>query len=220
MNSLHNRVVLITGAGRGVGAQLAEAFAAAGARVAANDITPINLDETVARVRAAGGQIRDYVADIAKKMPVQALVNQVLDDWGRLDVLVNCSGVDPQKALLDLDEWDWRRALDVNLTGPFLLMQSVGRVMRESGGGVILNVLAPDGGASLQTSMAALATLTVAAAREFSAYNIRVHALALRPLGLPGEQRSPYLDLPQTALALCNPEETAKAESSILFTIL
>ncbi len=210
MTHLTNRVVLLTGAGRGVGAQLAEAFAAAGAVVAANDITPINLDATVERVRAAGGKIRDYVADIAKKMPVQALINQVLDDWGRLDVLVNCTSVDPSRSLIDLDEWDWRRALDINLTGPFLLMQSAGRVMRENGGGVVLNVLAPTGGgASLRTGATALAALTLAAAAEFSAYNIRVHALATQSPGLTAGKPSPYGDLPHTALALCAAEDDA-----------
>jgi len=209
MHSLKNKIVLLTGAGSGVGSQLAETFAAAGAVVAANDITPINLDATVERVRAAGGQIRDYVADIAKKMPVQALINQVLDDWGRLDILLNCTSVNPSKPLIDLDEWDWRRALDVNLTGPFLLMQSAGRVMRESGGGVILNVLTPEGGGSLRTGTAALAALTLAAAVEFSAYNIRVHALSPRSLGLPHEQPSQPHNLPQTALALCASESNA-----------
>ena len=206
MKDFENQVVLITGAGRGVGRALAEAFAAQGACVAANDITPINLDETLARVVAAGGTIRDYVADIAKKMPVQALLNQVMDDWGRLDILINNAHVDPRKPLLDLDEWDWRRAVDVNLTGPFLLMQSAGRMMKAAGGGVMVNVLSGQGGPVLRTGMSALAALTRDVSQEFSAYNIRVNAVQLPSEWASGQQGLPADELAEAVFALCRAE--------------
>jgi NAD(P)-dependent dehydrogenase (short-subunit alcohol dehydrogenase family) len=178
------KVVLVTGAGRGIGRAIAAAFARCGARVAANDLTPVNLDETVRLIRSGGGQCRDYVFDIAMKMPVQAMIETVRDDWGRIDILVNNAGVEPHAPILDLDEWDWRRTIDVNLTGPFFTMQSAGRVMREQGGGVIVNIASIAGRAhglkdraAYVASKTGLIGLTREAAREFAAYNIRVNAV-------------------------------------------
>jgi NAD(P)-dependent dehydrogenase (short-subunit alcohol dehydrogenase family) len=172
-------VVLVTGAGKGLGRAVAQAFAARGAIVAVNDISPVNLDETVARIEASGGRVRAYVEDIAKKMPVQALLNQVLDDWGRLDILVNCAEVEPTYSVLEMDEWDWQRTLDVNLTGAFLLTQSAGRIMRSQGGGVILHVGERARGTELRAayfaSKAGLAAISALAAYELSEYGIRVY---------------------------------------------
>jgi NAD(P)-dependent dehydrogenase (short-subunit alcohol dehydrogenase family) len=184
MSEFTDKVVLVTGAGRGIGRAIAEAFAVRGARVAANDISPVNLDETVARIQAAGGRAKDYIFDVAKKMPVQALINQVLEDWERIDILVNNAGVEPHGPLLTLDEWDWQRTLDVNLSGPFFAMQAVGRMMREQGGGVMVNIASIAGRAhglkdraAYVASKMGLIGLTREAAREFAAYGIRVNAV-------------------------------------------
>jgi len=177
-NEFEGKVVLVTGAGRGTGRNIAEAFAAQGATVAANDISPVNLDETVAHIQAAGGRVKAYVEDVAKKMPVQGLLNQVLDDFGRIDVLVHCAEVEPQKTILEMDDWDWQRVLDVNLTSAFLLTQSVGRIMKEKGGGIIILVgeraHAPEKRAAYFASKAGLDALARAAADEFAAFGVRV----------------------------------------------
>ncbi len=175
---LAGQVVLITGAGKGIGRKAAEAFAGQGALVAVNDVTPVNLDETVARVLAAGGHVQAYVEDIAKKMPVQTLLNQVLDDYGRIDTLVNCAVVEPARTVLEMDEWDWQRTLDVNLSGLFLLMQSTGRIMKEANGGAIIHMVRPvpdlDKHAAFAAARAGAIALVEAAAQEFAAFGVRV----------------------------------------------
>ena len=133
MSEFAGKTVLVTGAGRGIGRVIAEAFAAQGANVAANDVTPINLDVTVERITAAGGRCKGYVFDVAMKMPVQAMIEQVREDWGSLDILVNNAGVEPHASILEMDEWDWRRTIDVNLSGPFFTIQSAARVMQRAG---------------------------------------------------------------------------------------
>jgi NAD(P)-dependent dehydrogenase (short-subunit alcohol dehydrogenase family) len=178
-----NKVVLITGAGRGAGRALAESFAAGGACVAANDISPINVEQVVAGITARGGNARAYIEDVAKKVGVQALVNAVEDDFGGIDILVNHAAVDPRFDLLDLDEWDWHRTLDVNLTGAFLMTQSVGRVMRAKGGGVIVNMVGHAGAdsekeAAYHASLAGLAALSDLAARELIPHGIHVFSVA------------------------------------------
>ena len=180
----NGKVVLITGAGRGIGREIALAFASRGAKVAANDITPINLDTTVEQILAAGGIAKDFVTDISKKMPVQSMVSQVLDQWERIDILVNNAGVEPHAPLLELDAWDWQRTLDVNLSGAFFTTQAVGREMRAQGEGVIINIASIAGRAhglkdrsAYVASKMGLIGLTREAARELAPFNIRVNAV-------------------------------------------
>lgn len=179
MADFAGKIVLITGAGKGTGRRVAEAFAAEGATVAVNDVSPVNLDETVANILTSGGQVKAYVEDIAKKIPIQTILNSVLDDFGRIDILVNCAEVEPQKTVLEMDDWDWQRTLDVNLNGAFLLTQSVGRIMKEKGGGVIVHVgeraKGPENRAAYFASKAGLAALSALTAYELSEFGIRVY---------------------------------------------
>jgi NAD(P)-dependent dehydrogenase (short-subunit alcohol dehydrogenase family) len=215
MDEFKGKVVLVTGAGRGAGKAIAEAFAAQGAKVALNDISPVNVDEVVAQITTGGGQAKAYVEDVAKKVSVQAMINNLTDDWKRLDILVNCANVEPHTPLLDFDEWDWHRTLDVNLTGAFLLTQSVGRVMREQKGGVIVNVIPvagraemPDRGAYVASKFG-LAGLTRQAALELEQYNIHVHAVCT---GLPelATTEESHDDVAAAVLALCADDSTGQ----------
>ena len=180
MNSgLKGKIVLITGAGKGKGRALAVALSQRGASIAANDISPVNLDDLV---NQSGGMIKAYIEDVAKKVGVQTIIKQVEDDFGRIDILINHAAVEPASPLLDMDEWDWHRVLDVNLTGAFLAMQSVGRVMRARGSGVIINIITAGepqdrNKAAYITSMYGLVGLTRSASNELVVYGIHVHAV-------------------------------------------
>ncbi len=173
---LKDKVVLITGAGKGAGRALALAFAERGAIVAANDISPVNVNQVVAEIIARGGQAQAYIEDVAKKIGVQYLVNSVEEDFGGIDILVNHAAVEPHTPLLEMDEWDWHRTLDVNLTGAFLMMQSAARVMK--GKGEILNIVTESGsGSAYRSIMAGLTVLSAAAEAELSPHGIRVHTI-------------------------------------------
>jgi 3-oxoacyl-[acyl-carrier protein] reductase len=182
MSKLKDKIVLITGAGKGSGCILAQAFAEGGAIVAANDISPINIEGVVNQIVAKGRHAKAYIDDVAKKVAVQHIVKQVEDDFGRIDILINHATVEPHIPLLDMDEWDWHRVLDVNLTGAFLMTQSVGRVMRVQGSGVIINLItrSTQNGeyeAAFAASMNALDGFTRQAALEFSRYGIHVYSV-------------------------------------------
>ena len=225
-NDLDKPVVLITGAGRGLGRALAIAFAAQGARIAANDLTPINLDKTIELVQSNGGIVHPYLADISKDLPVHVLVEQIIEDWGRIDVLINNAGVQPHCSILDMDGWDWQRTMDVNLSGPFFLTQSVGHYMREQGQGIILNIAAADtsplmtnGRAAFFASKMGLVGLSRAASVELKSYNIRVNTICpgefqqIPPEINPengGDKNSPFIEtIISLALFLCSPAAAA-----------
>jgi NAD(P)-dependent dehydrogenase (short-subunit alcohol dehydrogenase family) len=185
MKNLKDKVVLITGAGKGAGRALAMAFAERGAILAANDISPNNVEQVIAEIVASGGKAKAYIEDIAKKVGVQSLINSVEEDFGGIDILVNHAAVEPHTSLLDMDEWDWHRTLDVNLTGAFLMIQSVGRMMRGKGTGTILNIVTESSrgvemkrdAAAYLSSMAGLAALSHQADLELSPHGIRVYAV-------------------------------------------
>ena len=182
MIDLKDKVVLITGAGKGRGRALAEAFAGRGAMIAANDISPINVEEVVNRINHQGGRAKAYIEDVAKKLGAQHIIKQVEDDFGRLDILIHHAAVEPHIPLLDMDEWDWHRVLDVNLTGAFLVTQSAGRVMREKGSGAIVFLITgpthdEKSEAAFMTSMEVLRGLARQAARELDPHGIHVYTV-------------------------------------------
>jgi NAD(P)-dependent dehydrogenase (short-subunit alcohol dehydrogenase family) len=182
--SLHDQVILITGAGRWPGPALALAFAQQGATVAANDLSPVLLDPLISAAQGLPGQVRTYVADATRGMPLRAMLEEVQDDLGQINVLVNNPRIQPDTLILDIDEWDWQRTVEMNLNGPFLITKMVARQMRELGQGVILNlvdtapqIMAAPGRSAYAASQTGLLAFSQAAARELIAYNIRVHTL-------------------------------------------
>lgn len=175
----NERVALIIGAGSELGQDIARSLAGADLRIALNDILPDRIEQVASQIRAGGGEALVAAGDVSRKLALQTMLQSVLEAWERIDVLVFIPGVVPQRSLLDMDEWDWHRTIDLNLTAAFLCMQSVGRVMRELGGGLIVNVfIARDTESAVYAaSTAGLAVLSKSAAIEFSSYDIAVHAL-------------------------------------------
>jgi len=178
---LSGKIALVTGAGRGIGQAIAVGLSGAGAAVAVNDINPDSCERVAAEL---GSNAAAFHADVSNKHAVQAMIDGVLERWGRLDILVNNAGVEPHASLLTLDEWDWRRTIDVNLTGPFLCTQSAARVMKDTGGGVVVNIASIAGRAfglrdrsAYVASKTGLVGLTKECARELAAYNVRVNAV-------------------------------------------
>jgi 3-oxoacyl-[acyl-carrier protein] reductase len=176
----NERVALIVGAGGPLGQAIADELAQAGFRLALNDPLPGRIEAHAERIRAAGGEAAAHAADLTRKLALQTMLQSILEQWGRIDALVFIAAVQPATPLLDLDEWDWHRALDTNLTAAFLCMQSVGRTMRQLGSGVIVNIATEDGGESAVFAAAAagLQALTEAAAPELATAGI--HAAALQ----------------------------------------
>jgi NAD(P)-dependent dehydrogenase (short-subunit alcohol dehydrogenase family) len=206
-NEFSGKVVLVTGAGKGTGRAAAEAFAERGATVAVNDISPINVETLATWINAYGGHAKAYLHDIAKKVAAQALINEVIDSFERIDILVNCANVEPHGPLLSMDEWDLHRVFEVNTIGTFVMIQSVARVMRTQGGGVIVSVVkfpaepTHGGQAAYAASRLAVAGLTQQAAIELGQHNVRIHAATN---GLPQLHNSDetYPGLVEAVLAL------------------
>lgn len=180
-------VALVVGAGSTLGQAVARVLAAKGFRVALNDLLPNHIEALAAKL---GEHTAAYPADLSRKLALQTMLQEILERWQRIDLLVFIPTTRPTTPLLDLDEWDWHRALDLNLTTAFLCMQSVGRVMRELGGGTMVNMLPTEWKDStlFAAAVSGLAALTEGAAKEFAAHGIRV--MVLRDADQLGE----YLD--------------------------
>lgn len=178
------KVALVTGAGRGIGKAIALGLAREGARVAVNDVNPDTAAATAKEIIAAGGEATAHIADVGNKMAVQTTIQSILEKWERLDILVNNAGIEPKATVLAMDEWDWDKTLAVNLKGPFLCSQTAGRVMKELGGGAIVNIGSIAGRAAglrdrsaYTASKMGLIGFSRECAREFAAYNIRMNVV-------------------------------------------
>lgn len=217
-HGLQGRVVLIIGAGRPPAPRLTLAFAGEGAIVAANDLSPVLLDPLVKEIAGQGGQGKAYIADATRGMPLRAMIDEVLEDWGRIDILINNPRIHPTAPILEMDEWDWQRTVEMNLNGPFLVTQLTARLMREQGEGVVLNLVDDNresirqaGNGAYAASQRGLMELSLAAARELLAYNIRVHTLCpdeiiLAPeIDSPTNTTDPGEVLAKLAIYLCSP---------------
>jgi NAD(P)-dependent dehydrogenase (short-subunit alcohol dehydrogenase family) len=187
MNTASHKVALVTGAARGIGLAAAKRFLADGWAVALLDIDGDNLKKAFAAL-AQPQTTMALECDVADPQAVARAFELVATRFGRLDALVNNAGIAIFKPILDVSYADWSRVLAVNLTGPFLCTQAAAPLMRDSGGGAIVNITSISGlrASTLRTaygtSKAGLAHLTKQQAVELAQLNIRVNAVAPGPV--------------------------------------
>lgn len=181
---LAGKVVIVTGAGKGIGRAIAQRFGSAGSKVVVNDIEGADADATAATITDAGGSALAAPADVSDSGQVHAMFDATLEAFGTVDVLVNNAGlVSPMLHFFEADEAWWRRIIDVNLTGHFLCCHRGARIMAKAGGGSIINM--SSGGATrahraftaYDASKGGIEALTRAMALDLGPYGIRVNAL-------------------------------------------
>ncbi len=201
--NLEGKVALVTGAGRGIGKAIAQALVNCGATIAVNDIDVTGAQQVAGML---AGEARPFPADVGDPVAAQEIVISVAREYGRLDILVNNAGIEPKAPILEMTIEDWQRTLDVNLSAAFYTSQAAGRIMRQAGSGVIINIASIAGHniplkdrASYVASKAGLIGFTRECAREFAAYGIRVNAVC------PG-----VIETEMTANLRQNPEQMAK----------
>jgi NAD(P)-dependent dehydrogenase (short-subunit alcohol dehydrogenase family) len=177
---LDGKVVVVTGSTKGIGRAIAHVLAAEGARVVVNSRDEAAVREVVSGI---GESAAGVVADVSTEAGAEHLINAAVTSFGRLDILVNNAGMNVVSDALDLQPADWRRIIDLNLTGPFLCSQLAARVMLAGGSGVIVNIASVTAFApfprrvAYASSKAALVMMTRVMASEL-APTVRVNAVA------------------------------------------
>ena len=201
---LNGKVASVTGAGQGMGAAIARRYAAEGASVLVSDLDLGRAESIAESIRAAGGRADAVKVDVTNVDDAQRLVTTAMELHGRLDIHVNNAGVSTTKLFLDTTVADFKLNYDVNLIGAFLCGQAAARVMKERGGGRIINITSLSGQrggvgrGAYGASKAALETLVLAYADEMAGLgDLRVAivdpgatATAMRKDAFPGEDES------------------------------
>ena len=179
-----DKVALVTGAGSGIGRAAARIFAREGAKVAAADVNRASAEETVGMIREAGGEAFGLRADVSKAAGVEAMVDAVVETYGRLDCAFNNAGIEGALAsTADYTEADWAPVIAVNLTGVWLCMKYEIPRLLETGGGAIVNTSSAAGllGAPRMPAYVAskhgVVGLTRTAALEYVKSGVRVNAV-------------------------------------------
>jgi NAD(P)-dependent dehydrogenase (short-subunit alcohol dehydrogenase family) len=188
-----NKTVVVTGAGGGIGAAIAKAYAAEGANVVVHYRSSKQAaDEVVSTISSGGGSAVAIAAALDEEVEVDRLFAAVADTFGDVDVLVNNAGSFPNSPLLDLGLDDWKKMYADNVESAFLCTRTAGNAMKNTGGGSIINIasisaLNPGSDhAHYNSSKAAVVMFTQAAAQELGQYNIRVNAVAPGLVYRPG----------------------------------
>jgi len=207
MFHLKGKVAVVTGGGTGIGRAIAVALAEAGAGVVVCGLQLDQCEETCREIsRNFGSKTLAHRCDVCEKAQIETLVDKVAAEFTRLDILVNNAGVTSNFHVFDLPEEEWDRVINTNLKGSFLFSQAAGRVMAQSGGGVIINIgsqlgeVARPNKAHYVSSKGGIRMLTKALALDLAAYGIRVNSVAPGPVDT--DLAGPLLDDPVSRSAV------------------
>jgi len=213
---LKEKIALVTGSTHNIGLAIARAFAREGAKVVVHSR---HADAAERVARDLNGDF--FAADIADPNRIAAMFEHIRERYGRLDILVNGVAHAAKGGVLEVSLNDWQRIMNINLTGYFLCIQLAGRMMREQGGGAIINISAGSGeraspgGAAYSVSKGAINALTRQAAVDLAPYKIRVNAIISGIVGTPmgqnemGNRKPEYDIIPLRRIG--RPEEVAEA---------
>lgn len=186
--NLKGKVAIVTGGGSGLGAAISEQLAAEGANVVVNDIA--NEKEVKAFVKKLNKRFDSnsiaLFGDVSKPEDIEDIIDNTLDKYGNIDILVNNAGIWPQAYVKDMEEKEWRKTIDINLTGPFIFCKKIVNYwLDKKKKGKIINITSQaafhgstSGHAHYAASKGGLVTFTVSLAREVAPYGINVTAVA------------------------------------------
>lgn len=185
---LDGKVALITGGGRGLGAQIAQAYAEAGAKVVLCSRRVENCEALAKAIVAGGGEALALALDVTSPESVQAVVDETVKVYGRIDILVNNGGASWGAPALEMPYDAWQKVVQTNLTGTFLMSQAVGRYMEQQGGGKIINIASAAGfrgtppevldAVGYSASKGGIISLTKDLAVKWARHGIYVNAIA------------------------------------------
>jgi len=201
---LKGKVVIITGARRGMGKADALAFAKNGAKVVVADISQEECQLVVDEIKKSGGEGLAVKCDVTNEKEIEEMVKKTIEKFGKVDILVNNAGICQFKPFLELTKEEWQRTLDINLKGYFLCAKATAKEMVKQKSGAIVNIASivmgqigkgMAGLAHYSASKGGIAALTKTLALELAPYNIRVNAIA------PGA-----IDTPMVASAKADPK--------------
>jgi NAD(P)-dependent dehydrogenase (short-subunit alcohol dehydrogenase family) len=218
MGRLAGQVAIVMGGSSGMGRATALAFAAEGAKVTVAARRQPELQAVGTEIQRMSGDVLTRVADVSRRADVDAVVQATLERFGRLDVLVNCAGVNVRnRQLADLDQTGWDRVIAINLTGAFHCMQAVLPRMRQQKGGLIIHVGSISGlwgdfsGAAYQASKHGLAGLANATMMEERLNGIRVTVIYPGLCDTPILNNRPVPPTPEQRAKMMQPDDIAQA---------
>jgi NAD(P)-dependent dehydrogenase (short-subunit alcohol dehydrogenase family) len=199
--SLKGKVALILGGAGDIGKAIAETYSIAGADVIISSRKQENLDKAAAEINAKSkGKVVGIVGHLGKLETIKALVDTIMKDFKRIDIVVNSSGASFMVPLTDVEEWQWDNVMNVNVKGPFFLCKQIAPIMKEQGGGSIINITSYMGIRTEETlgvyciSKAAVIHMTRVMAKEWGKWNIRVNSIA--PAWVHSRLSDPFLQMP------------------------